>query len=97
MNSSYSVDDEESGTQSFSSDSESSSSASIEMESSVSHDDDEITLPTVASMRELNKSKLSETNKRAKMNACAALLHISKQCGATVSTTNISSKVNFHS
>lgn len=82
-NASYSMDDEESNNHSFSSNSESSASASIGMESSVSHDDDEITLPTVASMRELNKSKLSETNQRAKMNACAALLHISKQCGAT--------------
>ncbi len=82
--SSYSIEDEESDRQSFSSESDSSSS-SIENESSLSNDEDEITLPTVASMRELNVSKLGETNQRAHLNACAALLHISKQCGATVS------------
>lgn len=77
---SYSADDEGSTDHSYSSDSRSFTSS---RDSRSYASDDEVTLPTVMSMREQKKEKTEEIVKLGQLNACATLLHLSKQCGAT--------------
>jgi hypothetical protein len=75
----YSADDEGSIRNSYSSESSGSSSRG----SYGSQDGDD--LPPVLSMRQEKQEKTSETAKRGRLNACAALMHLSKQCTVTVS------------
>eukprot|EP00934_Nitzschia_sp_Nitz4_P002426 Nitzschia sp. Nitz4//scaffold47_size129522//49168//54612//NITZ4_003549-RA/size129522-snap-gene-0.196-mRNA-1//-1//CDS//3329552794//2421//frame0 len=79
----YSADDEDSVHSASSCSGSESSGSGAESDFSHSKDEDEVTLPTVMSMREQKREQNGEIAQRGQMNACATLLHISKQCGAT--------------
>jgi hypothetical protein len=85
----YSDDDKDSQREninrSFSSDSSSGSSSGDESSMSSGDEEDHAGIPRTNSIRQHKMQQNDETAKRARLNACAALAHLSKHCGVSVS------------
>ena len=84
----YSDDDKDSqreNIRSFSSDSSSVSSSGDESSRSSGDEEDHADIPRPDSIRQQKMQQHDETAKRARLNACAALAHLSKHCGVSVS------------
>jgi hypothetical protein len=98
----YSDDDEhsqrENRNRSFSSDSSSGSSSGDESSTSSRDEEDHAAIPRTDSIRQQKIQQTDETAKRARLNACAALVHLSKHCGVSVSNLKyMCQSFHFHS